>query len=133
MLSATFELQAGSPAIDAGNNTYLPANTTTDLAGNIRTYNTTVDLGCYEYGSVMSTNDFNSFSDFTIFPNPATEIITVKSNEDIESITILSLEGRNVKSTTSATIDVSGLSNGIYLMQVKTTEGKMGIKKMIKQ
>jgi hypothetical protein len=132
LLSATFELQAGSPAIDAGNNTYLPANTTTDLAGNIRTYNTTVDLGCYEYGSVMSTNDFNSFSDFTIFPNPATEIITVKSNESIENIEVFSMEGRNVKSTTASSMDISNLSNGIYLLQVKTSEGKIGTKKILK-
>ncbi len=133
LLSATFELQAGSPAIDVGNNTYLPANTTTDLAGNIRIYNTTVDLGCYEYGSVMSTNDFNSFSDFTIFPNPATEIITVKSNESIENIEVFSMEGRKIKATTSSTIDISDLSTGMYLLQVKTESGKVGSKKLIKQ
>jgi hypothetical protein len=132
LLKSDFTLNSGSPAIDAGNTVWV-AGISLDLAGNARVYNSTVDKGCYEYNPALSTSDFNSFSDFIIFPNPATEIITVKSNEDIEIITILSLEGRNVKSTTSATIDVSDLSNGIYLMQVKTTEGKMGIKKMIKQ
>jgi hypothetical protein len=133
LLSATFELQAGSPAIDAGNNTYLPASTTTDLAGNIRTYNTTVDLGCYEYGSALSTNDFDSFSNFSIYPNPTSDVVTIKSNENIENIEILSLEGRKIKSSTASSMNISNLSTGIYLLQVKTKDGKIGSKKILKQ
>jgi hypothetical protein len=41
-----FSLQAGSPCIDHGNNTYVPAGT--DLAGNTRIVNSIVDKGCYE-------------------------------------------------------------------------------------
>jgi hypothetical protein len=132
LLSTTFELQAGSPAIDAGNNTYLPISSTIDLAGNTRIYNTTVDLGCYEYNPALSTTDFNSFSDFSIYPNPANEVVSVKSNETIESLEIISLEGRKIKSCNATKIDISDLSNGIYLMQIKTTEGKLGTKKIIK-
>ena len=43
-----FRLQSGSSAIDAGNNSYATA-ITTDLDGNARIYNGTIDLGCYEY------------------------------------------------------------------------------------
>jgi len=41
-------LQAESPAIDKGNNAYLPAEITKDILGNIRICNT-VDMGAYEY------------------------------------------------------------------------------------
>jgi len=41
-------LQAASPAIDAGDNTAIPAEVTTDLDGNPRIVNGTVDLGVYE-------------------------------------------------------------------------------------
>ena len=44
-----YRLAAGSPCIDAGDNSYVTS--TTDLAGNARIANGTVDIGCYEYGS----------------------------------------------------------------------------------
>jgi hypothetical protein len=44
--SADFKLASGSTCINAGNNTYATA--TSDLAGNNRIQNTTVEIGCYE-------------------------------------------------------------------------------------
>ena len=41
-------LTASSPALDAGDNSLVPAGVTTDLAGNARIQNTTVDVGAYE-------------------------------------------------------------------------------------
>ena len=43
-----YRLAAGSPCIDAGDNSYATGDT--DLAGNARIANGTVDIGCYEYG-----------------------------------------------------------------------------------
>ncbi|MFD0964627.1 beta strand repeat-containing protein [Pseudofulvibacter geojedonensis] len=43
-----FTLQSGSPAIDSGNNNSIPNSITTDLAGNTRIINGTIDMGCYE-------------------------------------------------------------------------------------
>lgn len=51
-----FTLQTGSPAIDTGLNTYIPSGITTDLLGNQRIFNTTVDMGCYEFGSGTVTS-----------------------------------------------------------------------------
>ena len=50
-----FNLLAGSPAIDAGDNDKIPNGTTTDLSGNARVYNTTVDMGVYEYDPSLLT------------------------------------------------------------------------------
>ena len=50
-LSGNFRLSTGSPCIDAGDNTY---NTQlTDLDGNPRIINSTIDMGAYEYGSLI--------------------------------------------------------------------------------
>ena len=43
------QLQADSPAIDAGDNSALPAGVTTDLAGNPRLMGDAVDMGAYEF------------------------------------------------------------------------------------
>ncbi len=60
--NGNFTLQSGSPAIDMGNNSFIPADTTDldgdgnmeelipfDLVGNARIYNESVDLGAYEF------------------------------------------------------------------------------------
>lgn len=51
--AGNFQLQSGSPAIDAGNNAALPAGDTLDLAGNPRIFDKAdggiVDIGAYEY------------------------------------------------------------------------------------
>ena len=47
-----YRLQAGSPCIGAGNNGYVQG--ATDLDGNARTVNTTVDMGAYEYQSAAT-------------------------------------------------------------------------------
>ena len=43
-------LVAGSPAVGAGDNNYIPAGITTDAAGEMRIQGGTVDLGAYESG-----------------------------------------------------------------------------------
>jgi hypothetical protein len=48
-----FTLQASSPAVDTGDNTKIPASITTDLAGNQRILNTTVDMGAYEGSTIV--------------------------------------------------------------------------------
>ena len=45
--NGNYRLYPGSPGIDAGNNTFTP--TVTDLDGNERTVNGTVDMGAYEF------------------------------------------------------------------------------------
>ena len=105
-----------------------------DLNGNARIVNTTVDLGAYEYDAALSTNEFKTFSDFTVYPNPSNSIVHVTSVEaKIETIQIISLDGREIQSVSDSKIDISALSNGIYLLQVKTTEGKTGTKKIVKK
>lgn len=47
-------LQAGSPAVNSGDQTLLPAGITTDLDGNARVVGANVDMGAYEFQGTTS-------------------------------------------------------------------------------
>jgi parallel beta-helix repeat protein len=51
--SGDLRLQACSPAINAGNNADVPMGVTTDLDGNARIFDGTVDMGAYELQGVV--------------------------------------------------------------------------------
>ncbi|WP_310557543.1 T9SS type A sorting domain-containing protein [Flavobacterium sp.] len=117
-------------------NNLISTNRYSGIIDDIRLYKTTLTatevLSLYNEASALSRNDFNSFSNFSIYPNPANGIVNVKSEESIENIEILSLEGRKVKYSLKDNIDISDLSNGMYILQIKTNDGKLGTKKIIK-
>jgi len=71
-----------------------------------------------ETGSVR-TLDNNLFK---IFPNPATDEITVNSTEAISNVSIFDITGKTVYTNTNANtnlkVDVSSFNRGIYIIEV---------------
>ena len=70
--------------------------------------------------AVNSIND-NSFSNFSYYPNPATDILNISAGEAITTITVYAVSGqllftREVNAT-QATIDISVLANGVYFFK----------------
>ena len=128
-----FKLQATSPAIDTGDNSFIPAGITTDLAGNARIYNTTVDMGCYEYDTTASVAD-EIQGRFTLYPNPVDTVLTIQlENTNFKSAEIYTLLGRKTLVSTTENINVSQLSKGIYLVKVTNTLGQISTKIFIKK
>lgn len=76
--------------------------------------------------SSVSTAD--SFSSITVFPNPVTNSFFIESNEAdhvIQTVNILDFTGKVIENIlyTGESIDVSTLASGIYLLDIKTTNG----------
>lgn len=65
----------------------------------------------------------------SIYPNPATNYISINKDEDIKTIAVFNLVGRKLKSfdniQKNEQYDVSNLPNGMYLIQVKDTSNKI--------
>jgi len=131
--SATdFTLQSGSPAIDAGDNSKIPVGTTTDLLGNARIFNTTVDMGVYEYGSTLDVEDFETKKDFIIYPNPTTSLLNIKMKADLIQAEIYNIQGQKVLESTVKSIPVSKLNSGMYVLQIEDVNGNRNTKRFIK-
>ena len=126
-----YTLSSTSPAINTGDNTNVIGST--DLLGNQRIYNTTVDMGAYEFGSLLNSQTFNSFKNFIIYPNPTSSILNISSNEEIKLIEIYSLEGKLIFSTIENKIDISNLKSGLYVIKVTNNKNEIGVKKLIKE
>lgn len=82
----------------------------------------------------------NQISQLQLFPNPTENTINLKLlNQKIEEIVIYDLQGRVIfqenKSGTSnnSQIDVSAFSNGVYIVQVMSTNGNVSSSKFIKK
>ncbi|MGB5980678.1 MAG: T9SS type A sorting domain-containing protein [Nonlabens sp.] len=133
-ISATdFSLQSGSPAIDAGDNQYLTI--ASDLAGNNRIANNTVDMGAYEFGSTAGIGDAET-DEITvkIYPNPATTVLQIDCGEHaFAKAELYNLQGQFLKSVKQTTIDLTDLDSGIYFIKVSTSGGGNNTIKMIKR
>jgi len=78
----------------------------------------------------LVTSIFSSeTTDVQVYPNPANDILTVEL-ENLSSVRVFSLFGQEFNVPTSfggtSTINISGLSSGMYLLYVEKTTGSTG-------
>ncbi|MDX6747801.1 T9SS type A sorting domain-containing protein [Polaribacter sp. PL03] len=88
----------------------------------------------YYYGNepTASVSDFATLS-FTAYPNPTKDFITIDTaNSKVENIVLFNVLGRKVFSSNKKELDIRNLSKGVYILKVKTTEGKIASKRIIK-
>ena len=97
-----------------------------------------VHPSCYNY-KVLELDDFEIKNEVVVYPNPSSEIISVHSPNNINSITVYSIDGRCIQTyinpITSAdfTIKVQNLSVGLYNLKVNTDNGTFSKKVIIRR
>jgi hypothetical protein len=64
----------------------------------------------------------------SLFPNPTSSILTIESNDVINSIQIFNLLGELVQTEKQTAFSVEQLPKGIYLLEVQTGEGTRNIR-----
>lgn len=89
---------------------------------------------CIKDFSGLATTDIRPIEDaVAIYPNPTKGIINVKSDSFIETVTVKNAAGQNINVPFSQNqISISGLLDGLYIIEVRLKNGKSVSKKVIK-
>ncbi len=79
----------------------------------------------FDISPVLSSDGF-VLSQFSIYPNPVSELVTISLQNDLELklINIYNSLGQFIKSEKNSSIDVRQLSKGTYFFEVITNKGK---------
>lgn len=123
--------------------TINPTYASYDSVGNIVNdpYSTNFASGGFDLDAVGVINEAsetlsvstNVKLEFTIYPNPASDFIKIKSSEKIAAISIYSLSGQKINADFSnGKVDLKSLRPGIYLLEITTAKGKAS-QKLIKK
>lgn len=135
--------------LDSSNNLYtvgyVGAGTTFPLAdirfdqinfspGSLVTPNGAYDVFMLKLQSgTLSTNEFNTNNlKFNLYPNPSTDFVNISLDSEIKSVEIYSVQGQKVSTSTEKEINVSSLSNGMYMVRVEDENGAIATQKMMK-
>lgn len=82
----------------------------------------------------LSNSEFNLNSlKFSLYPNPANDILNINTDSEVKSIEIYSVQGQKVLNTNSKQVNISNLSKGIYMVRVADESGAIATQKLIKK
>lgn len=133
LMNADYSLDACSPAVNSGNNSYAAAQT--DIIDNSRIYDGIVDMGAFESQSSCTPSPREitaAEKGFLVYPNPAMDYIHLDMEEEDIDCNILDMSGQQVLSSSVKTIDIQDLPKGIYLIRVFTKDGFLNTQKFTK-
>lgn len=93
------------------------------------------NLFATEFTTTLSKPAFNDNA-LVVYPNPAKTIVTISSKDNsIETLKITDLTGKTIKTmnvhAATASINVSDLSSGIYLLELQNSKQERIIKKLV--
>ena len=123
---------ASTAVIDQGTNSFYNSGLfgTLDLSGNDRVFNTTIDLGAYEYNSTLSVDDISlDENSVKLYPNPVTDVVNIKTNQTIKNVTVFNVNGQKVLDfANQSQINISNLPTGMYFLNINTNQSNQTIK-----
>jgi hypothetical protein len=111
------------PSINLGiwlENTLITMN---KCGGNLTNSNATL-TGSVQDNTLGNQEFIAKNNTVAIYPNPANEMLNIRSNDPIKSIEIVTIQGQTIVSYNYSKdyIDISSLHTGIYLAKIKVNE-----------
>ena len=95
-------------------------------------------LGCVEtndsFTSIVSTSSVDEIPeiyDFSIYPNPTSAVINIESDEKINALKLLTVDGRLILKSKDSKIDVSQIQSGNYLIQIVFSDGEIRMENIV--
>jgi hypothetical protein len=87
--------------------------------------------------TTATENEFYKETVVQTFPNPASDMIVIASEQSIEKVEILNIHGQKLKAVTSSSKEISipigEMQKGIYIVQAKMTDGRRWTGRFVKQ
>jgi len=83
------------------------------------------------WNTLLKTANFSA-SSIGMSPNPAHNELTIKTDSSLNAVAIYNLLGQLVQNGKSKVVNVSGLPNGVYTVQVTMENGSVAAAKFIK-
>ena len=84
---------------------------------------------------VLGVDEFD-VSQISVYPNPASTVVTIASLSPIQTITVYDMQGRKVNvaqtSEQNTQVDISALKSGVYFFAIENESGTV-VKKIIKR
>jgi hypothetical protein len=114
--------------LDSFFNANIDGTTTQDYYSGVTTGFESID-----FSTLAAVDDeLLSNASITVYPNPATDIISIESNIEIKTVEIFDVLGKRVlTSTQTQDINISHLQTGIYIVKANTENNDSITKKIV--
>ena len=84
----------------------------------------------------VGTDELATNSKILISPNPSRERATIQSTDGIKTILLQNVSGQTLQTllvnATSYDLDLKGLQNGLYFLNIQLDNGQWGVRKLVK-
>ncbi|WP_439553916.1 LamG-like jellyroll fold domain-containing protein [Flavobacterium macrobrachii] len=113
--------------------------TTTGLGGffngrvdDLRIYNETLSSNeIVALTNSLSNSSFENNLNFSLYPNPASEMITIEMDSEVKTVEIYSIHGQKVQTSNTKSVVLNKLAAGIYFVKVEDVNGLTNTKKLV--
>jgi len=76
------------------------------------------------YEAKTSISEVSPNHAFSVYPNPNNGVLSIQSDINILTVNVIDMQGKTVfSSNTAEMMDISSLSNGMYVISLNTSEG----------
>lgn len=85
-----------------------------------------------EYAIYAGIDENYNSSDFLLYPNPTTGLITVESNKLIKEIYVIDIYDKTILNSKEVKLDISNQPNGFYILRIRTVNNQLIDRKVMK-